>query len=108
MEISAKRETKARMTPAELVAVRRNLGLTQQQMAAATGISIRTYQGLEWDDHHKMSPRHQLAIEGVVAKLRVQRLERALRQVMAELTIPAAEYVPAIPAAWAIIEGALS
>ena len=96
------------MTPAEAVEIRQNLGLTQQQMAKAIGISIRTYQGLEWGDHHKMSPRHQLAIEGVVAKLRMQCLESALREVLSELTVPAAEYVPAIPAAWAIIERALS
>lgn len=36
------------------------------------------------------------------------KLRSALLAVRRELTIPAAEYVPAIPAAWAIIDAALS
>lgn len=39
--------------------------------------------------------------------LEVELIE-TLRRVKVELTIPAAEYVPAIPAAWDIIDGALA
>lgn len=39
---------------------------------------------------------------------RVKILETALRRVKQELTIPAAEYVPAIPACWDIIDAALT
>ena len=38
---------------------------------------------------------------------RVRTLEAALRRVKHELLIPAAEYVPAIPAVWDIIDAAL-
>ena len=38
---------------------------------------------------------------------RVRTLEAALRRVKHELLIPAAEYVPAIPAAWDTIDAAL-
>ncbi len=38
---------------------------------------------------------------------RIEALEAALRRVKQELTIPAAEYVPAIPAVWEIIDAAL-
>jgi hypothetical protein len=41
------------------------------------------------------------------ASARAEALEAALRRVLHTLTIPAAEYVPAIPDAWAIIEDAL-
>lgn len=38
---------------------------------------------------------------------RVRALEEALRKTLTTLTVPAAEYVPAITDAWAIIEEAL-
>lgn len=39
---------------------------------------------------------------------RLARLERALADVKRVLTVPAAEYVPAIPDAWGIIDAALA
>lgn len=39
---------------------------------------------------------------------RIAKLEAALRRVKQELMIPAAEYVPAIPAVWGIIDAALN
>lgn len=41
-------------------------------------------------------------------ELEIERLRAALRRVETELTIPAAEFVPAIPACWAIIAEALA
>lgn len=39
---------------------------------------------------------------------RIDELKSALRSIKRELTIPAAEYVPAIPVVWRIIDAALN
>lgn len=47
-----------------------------------------------------------LSLVGISARERM--LANALRRIKAELTIPAAEYVPAIPACWTIVDEALA
>lgn len=46
-------------------------------------------------------------VTDLASQKRVEVLELALREVNTILTVPAAEYVPAIPDAWKVIEKAL-
>lgn len=51
---------------------------------------------------------HDMRMRNLALTKRVETLTQALRSAKRELTIPAAEYVPAIPVVWEILDRALA
>lgn len=62
---------------ADLVALRRNLGLTQTRMAEAIGLAMRSYQDIE-SGGAKLRPIHVAAAERAALALAVERCDPML------------------------------
>lgn len=81
--------------------------ITKQTVSA----TVREFQALNpglmrYDGSRKAFVRSDAPVAGRSTKRELALID-ALLAVRRELTIPAAEYVPAIPAAWAIIDAAI-
>jgi DNA-binding transcriptional regulator YiaG len=64
------------MTPDELRAERKRLGLSQPKLAAALGISVRTLQ--DWEQGRRV-PRMMLLIERAIAQLEKEYANEVMR-----------------------------